>query len=396
MFAKMSRYLFVFALSCVCLGRSTAQSSAPQARFAVEFLGFNGFFPAYITIPEAASPNSCTTFIYYHDLNRLADTDASIEQPAGLRFKICVNADTVLITPIVFYGAFDRQNQPASLENVRHQILATHSGKLNDNVTFPEMEQVGLEPLSVRIVTAQPAVPYRPSTRSDAPSVQIEYAPVDRTFGMVTLHNLSNKAVDAFRIGSFQVEDSEEGGSALEQVRRGSSALIAPGASYQVHIGIPQSGKTVNGIFVENPKPQYMVLQAVLFADGSYEGDAQFAANMAAREVGAHVQLIRIDRLVQPILAEEGLDDEAKIDRARSAIRQLSTQADPETIAQFHAQFPGFSDDVLAKAESNLSIAMKDEIGSTDSLIQENEPIFLRHQSRLTLAQWWTSLAEAH
>ena len=254
------------------------------------------------------------------------------------------------------------------------------------------MEQVGLEPLTLRIVTAQPDSSYHPLTRTEVPSVQIEYTPVDRTAGIVILRNLSNKAVDAFRIGNLRQAGSAEESNREEYKSNGLSAVIAPGASHQTRIGIPHSGKTVNGRFIEDPQPQYMVLQSVLFADGSYEGDAQSAAEMAARVFGAQVQLVRIERMAEPILADDALDDEAKIGRIRAEIQQLSTQADPEQIAQFHAQFANFPEDMLTHDERIVSLAMKDENESMGHLFQENEPMFLEHRSRLTLGHWWAAI----
>ncbi len=168
--------------------------------------------------------------------------------------------------------------------------------------------------------------------------------------------------------------------------------MIAPSSSHQTRIGIPHSGKTINGTFFEDPPPQYMVLESVLFADGTYEGDAQSAAEMAARVFGAQVQLARIERLAEPILANDGLDDEAKIAHIRAAIQQLSDRPDSEQIAQFHAQFAKVPADLLTHAEHIVGLAMKDETGSMDHLFEENEPMFLQHRSHFTLGQWWAAM----
>jgi len=394
MSARCLRALWAFACSCAFMGVSAAQPAIDHnGRFAVEIRNADGQGPPnYVTIPDASNYTTSTLF-YGSSLRRLTNAPTGIDQPSALRLEYKVEGDTVLITATAFYGDFDQQNTPVSLEKLRRQTLATHSGKLNDSVVFPEMEQVGLEPVTLRIVTAQSESPYRPLTRSDAPSVQMEYAPLDRTFGTLTLHNSSSKAVNAFRVSS-----SEETGSrdAMEEDKGGLPVLIAPDSSYQARIGVPHSGKPVNGTFVEDPQPQYLILQSVLFADGSYEGEARFAAEMAAREFGAKVQRLRIKRSAEPILADDSLDDESKIDRIRAAIQQLSTDPDVETVAQFHAQYPAFPEDALTKAEGHLGRAMKSENVSMDHLIQENEPIFKQNRQRLTLARWWTAIAEGH
>lgn len=395
MSARILRYLSIFVLSYVYVGISVAQSPAAHARFAIEIPSFNGPLPYYVTIPEAVSPSAspCTTFSYDHSLERLANAGAGVEQPSTLQLEICVKGDTLLFTPTVYYGDAGRQSPPASEEKLPSQTLATHSGKLNDIVSFPEMEQVGLEALTLHIVSAQSDFPYHPLTRSDVPSVQIECAPVDRTSCTLTLHNLSNKAVDGVRIGSSEEKNS---GSGMEVVKGGLPAVIAPNSSYQMTAGVPHSGKTVDGTFVEDPKPEYMILQTVLFADGSYEGEERYAAEMAAREFGTDVQLSHIKRLAEPILANDSLDDESKIERIRAAIQQLSTNPDSDTIAQFHTQFPAISEGALTKAESSVAQAMKSENEAMDHLIQENEPIIQQNQTRLTLARWWTAMTEGH
>lgn len=393
------RFLCLSTFICMCTGPSIAQTPANHARFALEFPGFDGPFPAYATIFEAAPTNSnpCSTFSYEHGgLTRLANADTSVEQPSALQWEVCVKGDTVFITPTVFYGAFNHLNPPTPLEKLRHQTLVTHSGKLNDSVTFSEMEQVGLKPLTLRIVTAQPDVSYRPSIRSDAPSVQFDYVQVDRHSSMLTLRNLSNKAVDAFRIGRFQEVGSSEQSSLESYKSNGWTEVIAPGASHQMSIGIEHSGKTVNGTFIEDPQPQYMVLQSVVFADGSYEGEAQSAAELAARVFGAQVQLARIQRLAEPILADGSISDETKIEQIRTAIQQLTTHADPETIAQFHGQFANLPENILTRAERIVGLTMKVQNDSMGTWIQEQEPIFLQHQSRLTLAQWWAVIILHH
>jgi len=393
------RYLWVFVCSCAFMGVGAAQPAIDNnGRFAVEIRSADGLgplnatTPEYVTIPDAS--NYVTSSLFYgSSLRRLTNAPTGTDQPSALRLEYKVEGDTVFITATVFHGDFDQQNTPSSLDKLRRQTLATHSGKLNDSVTLPELEQVGLEPVTLRIVTAQSESPYRPLTRSDAPSIQMEYAPFDRNFGTLTLHNLSSKAVNAFRVGSSEETGSGDG---MEEDKGGLPVLVAPDSSFQTRIGVPHSGRPVNGIFVEDPQPQYVILQSVLFADGSYEGEARFAAEMAAREFGAKVQHLRIKRLAGPILADGSLDDESKIDRIRAAIQQLSTSPDAETVAQFHAQYPALPEDALTKAESYLGRAMKSENESMNHLIQENEPMFQQNRQRLTLARWWAAIAEGH
>jgi hypothetical protein len=301
------------------------------------------------------------------------------EQPSALRLDYKVEEDTVTITPTAFYGDFDRSRLPTSLKDLRQQTLPSHSGRLNDSVSFPELVQVGLKPLKLRIVTSHSDTP-PPQTYSNAPSVEIGYAPVDRNGGVVVLHNLSSKAVTGFVASSFDKTGSRQG-------TEGRS--IAPGSWYRIHMGIGTSGG----------RPETaIVLQAALFNDGSYEGDAHLSAQIAAGEFGKQAQLARINQEAEQIVAEEGVDDASKIERIRSAVQQLPDHPDKGVVAQFHAQFPTIPKDALTAAEIFLGNAMKGEMQVMDFNLQANEPNFLKSMSKGTFARswadWWAAVTK--
>ena len=380
-------YLCALALSMSWVAIGTAQSPR-EARFAIEIPGHEGSLPTYAMVNEDPG-GFYTTFLY--DLHKLANPTPDTRQASALALESKVAGDEVFITATAIFGEVDASSMDAALKNVPHQLLATHSGKLNDSVTFPELESIGLEPIALRIVTAQSDAPYHPLLRSQAPSMQIDYAPLNRISGTLTVHNLSGKAVNAFRLRNSAETGSGPGQAdttAQESSKRGSSALIAPGSSFQVQMGRPQSVKTVNGKLIEDPTPS-IVLEAVLFADGSYEGNARFAAEMAAREFGSTQQHRRIERLAEPILAEDDLNDGAKIERIRAEIKRLSVDLDPTTISEFHSRYSALPNDALAGAERDISTAMKSEKDLADHMIQQNKTELLSDQPRVALLQWW-------
>jgi hypothetical protein len=351
------------------------QSPTPVGRFAAEIPRQGGLLPLYTTIARTGT----SSLFYDSTLDRLHGASAGAEQPSALRLDYKVEEDTVTITPTAFYGDFDRSRLPASLKDLRQQTLPSHSGRLNDSVSFPELVQVGLKPLKLRIVTSHSDTP-PPQTYSNAPSVEIGYAPVDRNGGVVVLHNLSSKAVTGFVASSFDKTGSRQG-------TEGRS--IAPGSWYRIHMGIGTSGG----------RPETaIVLQAALFNDGSYEGDAHLSAQIAAGEFGKQAQLARINQEAEQIVAEEGVDDASKIERIRSAVQQLPDHPDKGVVAQFHAQFPTIPKDALTAAEIFLGNAMKGEMQVMDFNLQANEPNFLKSMSKGTFARswadWWAAVTK--
>jgi hypothetical protein len=143
---------------------------------------------------------------------------------------------------------------------------------------------------------------------------------------------------------------------------------------------------------VEQPLPAYLTLEAVLFADGSYEGDVKAAAEMAANQDGKAAQREHILRLIETNLADTQSDDVTKAGLIRAAVKQLTEEPDAQMIANFRSQFPSLSDSDFADAKNFLSIGMKNEKEGLDSAIKMNEDLLAsdskppkKHQ--MTLAQ---------
>ncbi len=372
---------------------STAQTTIAQAGFALEIFNGPGSPPIYANAPAlspSSSPDS-SLLMLQGNLHRLAHTGAGVETPAGLGFDCKVKGDAVSLTPVVFYGDNQSGEPHASAEPRRSRTLATHSGKLNDTVAFPEMAQVGLEPITLRILSAKSD--YHPVTRSSLPSIQIGYEPVDLNQGRLSLHNLSGKAVSAVQI---EESDGKKPVGSVAINEGGLKDLLAPGASFEGPMGMDRSGRMVDGKFVESPPPQYLTLTAALFADDTYEGDARAAAELAAARFGAQTELAHIKQVAEPVLAQGGLDDFARMEQIRAAIQQLSGQADPRTVARFQARFSAFPADDLTKAEEQISVAMKAEKEAITESIQQNEQALKDKRLQLNLQGWWAATVEDH
>jgi hypothetical protein len=340
--------------------------------------------PYYGTLYDGVSS---FTPLYDDNLRRLPNADSSIPQPSALRLDFKVADATVSITAIAFYGELDRQTTPASVEKLLGKPVGTYSGKLNDTVKLSGLEEVGLEPLTIRILSPQADSSYHPLTHSNAPSLTIEFAPVDRTTGMATVHNSSGKAVTAFQVGN---SDLCGGGWGEGPVSTDGTDVIAPGATYQERISLNSCGRVVNGTYVPDPPPSSLILKAVLFADGSYEGDTRVAATITAEQIGGTVQHRRIQSLAEPILKDDRLDDKAKNERMQAEVDQLSVVPSAEMTERLRAQFPELSEAELADDQIEMSGFMRNEKETYDHEVKqfESNPDPDAHQG--WLARWWS------
>jgi hypothetical protein len=243
------------------------------------------------------------------------------------------------------------------------------------------LQRFGLEPITFRIVTPQPGTPYRPILRSNALSVQLDdYTTRDRITGTLTVHNLSAKAVVAYRVGSSP--DGESGWSEETMPR------IAPGAIDQLTVS-DSSGIVAKGTCTDAPKSPLIVLQAALFDDGSYEGNMPIAAHLAARRLGHDLQRQRIRSLAEPMLSNSDLDVGATVERIRTAVNQLTVEPDEDTIARLHAQFPNFPESACAGLALEVSNQMKEEKESLDSELQRYQTDSSTRMTPASFARWW-------
>src|SRR5581483_8364132 len=98
--------------ACLCF----VQAPAQEPRFAVEIERHN-FPPSYTPIATSGTSS------LFDDLAplRLQTADPQGERPSALKLDYTVEGDLVQITATAFYGDFDRQQTPTSLNGLRQQ-----------------------------------------------------------------------------------------------------------------------------------------------------------------------------------------------------------------------------------------------------------------------------------
>ncbi|HEY2857873.1 MAG TPA: hypothetical protein VGJ21_05615 [Terracidiphilus sp.] len=373
-------------VACVCIGTSAAQSPVAEARFAVEIPDWEGRPPTYLTIR-----NQCSMYRYGKQLLRLPALDPSETQPSALKLEYSATGDGVSMTATVFYGDFDPL-ATASIKKLPRKIVGTYFGKLNGSVTLSELEQVGIKPLTLRIVTAEPENPWHPILRSNAPSLQIDYAQVDRDYGTVTVHNKSSKGVVAFYFGARRVENGYDDWGEEPSARQRFSATIEPGATYQTQVSVRSKAVKKHGVWEEMPLPAFLTVQSALFADGSYEGDEHLAMEMAAHRIGCTAQARRVLRMAQPLVADRRTDDESKINAIRTGASQLSVEPSVDMLNDLRAEFPDLTPGALSGARPEMARGMKEEKKFVDTQIRDYEVQIRNHEDGIAFKRWWAQV----
>jgi hypothetical protein len=89
--------------------------------------------------------------------------------------------------------------------------------------------------------------------------------------------------------------------------------LIAPGASHEFHLFCDTTAPASADAAASEPSTCAVFLEAALFADDSYEGDHQAAAQLLAPRIVHEVQAKRVHELIDNIIADSSLDDSSKL-----------------------------------------------------------------------------------
>jgi hypothetical protein len=368
--------------------RAQSERSArtrPEPKFGVEIPN-SGYPSDYVTLD---GPGIVATYPTVN-LKRTTGGSPQGHSPTELRLEYQVEEDSVVITASFVFGdspvVFDGSQDPP------RQRVGVYSAKMDQAVLLAEMTRFGFEPLAVRIVPAKPelsvtsAASPRPQTISKAPSIQMEIIGEDQMRYKVVLHNLSGMTVTAFSIFTPSADGNGGGGLSSEL---GSRDAIAPGTTHQVLVGIANGGRMLNGVFVPDPPPTQMILEAVFYRDGSYEGDVRAASEIGARRIGAGIQRQRVDQLVEGILSDDQSSDRAKVARIRAEADRLTEDPDQQMVDRVRSEFPGLSEEAIERAKSTLKGGLRSEktrLASELKQFEGREPGF----QPLSLAMWWS------
>ena len=218
---------------------------------------------------------------------------------------------------------------------------------------------------------------------NEVPSIQPKILGLDREGYRIALRNLSLQPVTA-----LLVEESFDHNSNYQE-SSGRGVLIAPHASHEFRLFCDTStSATLNGSAL-NPRPCVFILKAVLFTDGSYEGDPSAAATLAAPTIAAQFWSRREHEFIDKILSESALDDASKLTRVRSELPRLFEESDPAILEQIQRWFPGLPSSELGSVTASISSTSAPEKQRALSALEGFEKLRKQSSPNISLAQWW-------
>lgn len=259
-------------------------------------------------------------------------------------------------------------------------MVGTYQLRENESVLVQELEGFGVEPFRISLKRITPAAPNQPVVKSLAKSLEIvgiepQLSTLPRY--KLTLRNLSEKNILALRI-----EIMRGGVVAVTSMPHGREGLplIKAGAFFESNQPLnTRAVRTPGGFAPESPNPQETIIRAVVFEDGSYEGDPAPAAGFKAFTLGRKLALTRLLELCAAMQEADASKQEtaAQVTLFRDRVRTVSGEIDEAALAQLVREFPTLT----RKETSNLKMAaevalhhVRNELLDDLAVFEKNHP----------------------
>ena len=288
-----TKILATILLPFVLSGAVTAQAELPQRTpngLVLEIFYFKDTAPAYQAIFRSDGRPATA---WYGRFSRVRNW----QLPAGelpvraVNIASRVDGEVTSVIVSVLRGVKFHDQETA---------VGTYQLREDESVSVQELERFGVEPFRIRLKRLSPAVTHQPVVRSLAKSLEIVgIEPLTSTLPRykLTVRNLSDKDIMALSIhvlgGGLSVMSSmPHGQEGLPLIRAGSFfESIQPLKTKSV--------QTPGGFTPDSPSSQETVIMAVIFEDGSYEGDSLEAARFKAYALGRKLVLTRLLEVIK-------------------------------------------------------------------------------------------------
>jgi len=348
-------FLILFSIGLTL--NTLAQDGAPApTMLTLEVTYYPGRKPAYETVP---GPNAKPSGAWFGLFARIK----SWQSPAGalpveaVRVVSHVEAGDVRVTVSILSGS-------KALEN--EQQVGTYVIHETEKITVEELRRFGVEPFEIRLVRVNPTIaPVPPVILKGVDSVVVLNAmPKETTLPSfrIILRNQSNK-----NITGLAVDVVAEGKVQLTSRPRGveGQPLIPTGKEYWLTIAAPNRAKSTAGGYEPTvPSGMEIQIKAVVFDDGTYQGDAETATAVRGHRAGENMQLPKVISLLGSALNAANTNTIQALRDLESQVSSVGSDADLQMLQTLTSEFP--------EAGSSVSRTIKQTMEFSATTIKSN------------------------
>ncbi len=332
----------LIAYPVVTTGQQPSTASKSQAppiavanpsRLALEVVYIPGTPPDYLTVPGSESRRAGAWYARFSSTPGWQLPKGSLPV-AAVKIVSQFNGETVDIYVSVFKGRLHE----------REESVATYHLGENETRVVNELKSFGIEPFEIKVIRSSPTVVVPNNVINDTQSLEvitIKAANSTLPQYQLTLRNLSKKAISALWLG-LQADGKLRISSLLHNPD--GKPLIGAGDTYETRpFGVTRALE-VGGGYVPRPlESQDVVLGAVVFDDGTWEGKDTRAATFRAFVAGRKYQISDVLKNFDRVSSNTDLTVTSAIEELRTHFSLRNAGVNEAAFAQVLSEFPNFT-----------------------------------------------------
>ena len=277
-------------------------------------------------------------------------------------------------------GEMVRVDLNLAFDNDRKETVATYRLREGETIDVAALSNYEIGSFTIRVVLAKPLVEDPTPTdqlqiTNNVPSLQVlrfEKADASSTSYQLEVRNLSNKDILCV---DLYIPDPENHGSSGQRAggwkRR---PLIKSGEVWKTDVSNGRSGRTTSQGFVpQPPRVKTLIVRAIVFDDGAYEGDPEAAAEIEAMRLGQKVTYLKAIDLLEGALRQGEV-----IQWLQEAVYAIPKQVSDDLLDGIISRFPSLSDGV----RSSLKFQAESSARTTKQMVIRQIEMFKESATR--------------
>lgn len=354
------------------------QESAPTpTRLALEVTYYPGRKPAYQTVQVADSQKPGT---WYALFGHIASWRPIAGAPVirAVRLVPRIEGDAVRVIVSTMWGEKALNNE---------QRVASYLIRENEKINIEELRQFGIEPFGIKLIRVAPSLTPVPPVilKGVASLVVINAVSVDTTLPSyrITLFNQSGKNIVGLAVDEVTGKKIETTAKPREQYGQ---VLVAAGKTYELQVPAPvRAQETPNGYAPGTLSNPEILIKAVVFEDGTFEGDPESAAEIKGYRAGEKMELPGLIAAVDKALTAPSANVSEALRDLEVEVSSLSSDVDPVLLQSLASEFP----ELGKEASRRIKIAVEvSAIGTKTKLLNDIQKLQGEGAQALTASEY--------
>jgi len=340
---KLLISVLIIGASMASLRAQPAQQINTGTPLVLEVQYLSGRPPSYQAVPRTEGKE----WVWYALFGKTASAPeaAGLAPVSAVRLTPWMSGDTVTIR-VSAIREFRDADDPVGVYQV-------HEG---ETLTIDSLKKVGVDPFVIRVtriaLTETNPIPVINQTNS-LEVLSIEPLLSSLPAAKITLRNSSAKDVVALSVKTMRGQEQQRSG--MPQNQEGQT-LIKAGGTYELKESVPVRPEKVPGGYQPTvPSGLTFTIETLVFADGTYEGNALMAVRYRSYVCGNRSELKRLIPILEAMKLEADANTQQGAASLHERILAQSMALDESDFADLVQQFPAADQNELRRT-ANIGV----------------------------------------